>query len=293
MLKNTHSSRSFTAFLVTWAFAVLTVSGIVLYIVPQGRIAYWLHWSLFGLGKDGWGELHMLFGGIFIVAGALHLYFNWKPFKNYLAARVAGQLTLKRELLYSLLATLLIGTLSVLRLPPASWVFELNAYLKDGWSDAAASTPPFGHAEELSQAGFAKRQGIDLSAALQQLSQQGVSIGSPNDSLESIARANAITPASLYAVIKPLEQAAAPVSDTVVWSATLVEERFAGTGIGRKSLTEIAALLNLPLAQIQQRLALQGVAPEPQQSLRELAEARGSSPIDLMKQLLIDSQAPR
>ena len=38
MRKNKQSARSLTAFLVTWAFVVLTVTGIVLYVVPQGRI---------------------------------------------------------------------------------------------------------------------------------------------------------------------------------------------------------------------------------------------------------------
>ena len=52
MIKNKQSLRSLIAFLVTWAFAVLTVTGIVLYIVPQGRIAYWTHWSLAGLDKE-------------------------------------------------------------------------------------------------------------------------------------------------------------------------------------------------------------------------------------------------
>ena len=93
MLKNKQSTRSLTAFLVTWAFLILTVSGIVLYIVPQGRIAYWVHWSLLGLGKSDWANLHMVFGCLFIATGILHLYFNWKPFKKYLADRgtPAGQ----------------------------------------------------------------------------------------------------------------------------------------------------------------------------------------------------------
>ncbi len=56
MIKNKHSSRSLIAFMVTWSFAVLTVTGIVLYIVPQGRIAYWTLWSFLGLSKDQWGE---------------------------------------------------------------------------------------------------------------------------------------------------------------------------------------------------------------------------------------------
>ena len=97
MLKNKQSSRSLIAFIVTWAFVILTITGLVLYVVPQGRVAYWTHWSLLGLGKEQWGDVHMMFGGIFIITGIVHLYFNWKPFKKFLADRVKGKLQLKQE----------------------------------------------------------------------------------------------------------------------------------------------------------------------------------------------------
>ena len=67
MRKNKQSARSLTAFLVTGSFLVLTVTGIVLYVVPQGRVAYWVHWSLAGMEKDQWAWAHMIFGALFIV----------------------------------------------------------------------------------------------------------------------------------------------------------------------------------------------------------------------------------
>lgn len=47
-----HPARSSTSFLVTWSFLVLTITGFVLYVVPHGRVAYWIHWSLAGMEKD-------------------------------------------------------------------------------------------------------------------------------------------------------------------------------------------------------------------------------------------------
>jgi hypothetical protein len=46
--------------------------------------------------RDGWADAHILFGAVFIVGGALHLYFNWKPFMSYLAEHVNGHVSLKR-----------------------------------------------------------------------------------------------------------------------------------------------------------------------------------------------------
>ena len=71
MVSNKHTFRSITAFVVTWSFFVLTTTGIVLYIVPHGRVAYWTLWSLAGLEKDQWAGIHMTFGGVFIITGAI------------------------------------------------------------------------------------------------------------------------------------------------------------------------------------------------------------------------------
>jgi len=60
--------RPFVAFVVTFAFLITTITGIVLYIVPQGRIANWVDWHLLWLGKDQWADLHILLGLVFILA---------------------------------------------------------------------------------------------------------------------------------------------------------------------------------------------------------------------------------
>lgn len=118
MLSNEQPIRSLVSFLVAWSFLVLTVTGLVLYVVPQGRVAYWVHWSLAGLEKTQWGWVHMMFGGLFIVSGAAHLYFNWKPFSAFLAARIEGHLALKREVLIASAISVLLFVTSAWNLPP-------------------------------------------------------------------------------------------------------------------------------------------------------------------------------
>jgi len=34
-----------------------------------------------------WLHIHVLFGVIFMIAGVLHLFFNWRIFKHYLAGK--------------------------------------------------------------------------------------------------------------------------------------------------------------------------------------------------------------
>lgn len=176
MISNKQSSRAYTAFLVTWSFVVLTVTGLVLYVVPQGRVASWIHWSFGGLGRDGWSDVHILFGALFIATGILHLYFNWKPFKNYLAERVRGQLALKRELVTSTATTLVLVVLAILHVPPGSWLFDLNDAVKASWAQGPGNEPPFGHAEEAPLPTLAQRTGIDLPAGLAALRAAGLRV---------------------------------------------------------------------------------------------------------------------
>ncbi|PLX38499.1 MAG: hypothetical protein C0606_09890 [Hyphomicrobiales bacterium] len=286
MVRNKQGFRSLVAFLVTWAFVVLTVTGIVLYIVPQGRIAYWTHWVLAGLEKEEWAAVHMIFGGLFIATGVLHLYFNWKPFKKYLAERVKGHLEFSREVYLSLAITVALIALTVFNLPPASWVLDLNTIAKDAWVTKDLE-PPFGHAEEFSLAGLSKRMDIDVDKAMAALKEKGIAFAGPNESLEKIARANGITPKDIYAVMRVFEEQPAPVGDAALTGAD-VEARFAGKGVGRKSLAEVSVMTGVALETAIARLKANDIAAKAEDTMRGLAEANGTSPIDVMKVILID-----
>jgi hypothetical protein len=51
----------------------MLVSSIILYIVPQGRIAYWSGWTLLGLSKSQWGAIHTNLGFLMLVSGSFHI----------------------------------------------------------------------------------------------------------------------------------------------------------------------------------------------------------------------------
>jgi len=287
MKKNKQSSRSFTAFVVTWAFAILTITGIVLYIVPQGRIAYWTHWSLAGLGKEQWGDLHMIFGGVFIAAGILHLWFNWKPFKKYFADRAKGHFELKQEVITSLVFTVALFFMAIFSIPPVSYVFDLNDVIKDSWISSPDLEPPFGHAEEASLAGLAKRMDLDLEKSLLALEQAGIEVASPRDSLDRIARANHLRPVDVYAVIR-VHQLKQETIDLFSMSEVDIEEKYAGTGIGRKTLNEIADMTGLDATVISGRLAASGFEMGESENLRAVADRYEISPMDVLKTMLIE-----
>ena len=291
MRKNKQSSRSLIAFIVTWAFVILTITGLVLYVVPQGRVAYWTHWSLLGLGKEQWGDVHMMFGGIFIIAGIIHLYFNWKPFKKFLADRVKGQLQLKQEFVIAMTFSVVIVVMSIFHIPPVSWVFDLNQTLKDSWVTSPELEPPFGHAEEVSLAGISRRMGLDLEQGVRALKREGFSFNGPQDSLEKIALANNVTPMDVYAVIRRYEIKPDPVP---AFGMTIedVEARYAGTGLGRKTLADVCKSVQIGITNCVERLSVKGFKVASDEKLKQAAERYEINPIDVLKMLLVKDYKP-
>ncbi|PLY16713.1 MAG: hypothetical protein C0631_02925 [Sedimenticola sp.] len=291
MIKNKQSMRSFIAFVVTWAFLILTVTGIILYIVPQGRIAYWIDWQLLALDKTEWAQLHMIFGGLFIATGILHLYYNWKPFKKYLSERIAGHIRIKQELITSLLFTLLIIGASILYLPPVSWVFDLNETIKDSWITSPDLEPPFGHAEEVSLAALSRRSELDLQQAQEALRKNNISHNSAQDSLKSIALANNRTPKEIWQLIQHLKKPSETPVDKILTPLD-VESQYGGSGLGQKTFSTIAEVTHTDLSLALNRLKAAGIDCVAEDKLKATAENHSLTPIDLLKIILIPDYRP-
>ena len=76
--------RKITSLSALASFVLLTLTSVILYIVPPGRVAYWADWRLWGLSKTQWDNLHINLGVLFLVAVCFHVYFNWNPIVAYL-----------------------------------------------------------------------------------------------------------------------------------------------------------------------------------------------------------------
>ncbi|MBF0251886.1 MAG: DUF4405 domain-containing protein [Alphaproteobacteria bacterium] len=287
--KKSNTHRATVSLVTTWAFVISGVTGLVLFITPQGRVASWVDWELTGLTKDGWVEMHTIFSLLFLVIGVWHLILNWKPFKSYFANRVAEGLRISKALVGSLAVTAVFFALTLYQLPPVSWVFMLSGIVKDGWIASPEYEPPFGHAEELSLAGFSKRQFIDTDAAAEALRAAGFDVPDKRMTLRDIARRNATTPMALYRVIRPLERRPALQAR---YTPEGVEAEFAGMGLGQKTVTQLAEMLDMHATALQAKLAAAGIRTQPEHKLKALADDHGLKPIDILKIVLVDGYKP-
>jgi len=287
--KKKTSYRAMTSLVTTWSFVIATVTGVVLYIVPEGRVANWTIWELWGLTKGGWGDLHVIFSIVFVIVGVAHLAYNWKPFKKYMSERAAGHVHVSRTVYGSLTIAGVFFGLTLYNLPPTNWVMDLSSTFKSSWVKNPSYEPPFGHAEDVSIAGFTKRQGIDLDGAMLILRAEGIEIPTTNMALKDIAALNMITPMAIYEAIKPLEP---KVEIKAIYTPDEVEEQFAGKGVGRKTLAQLAEDLNIAPQKAIERLGARNITADGDMKIKDIAEDHGIEAIELVKMLLIDGYTP-
>ena len=193
--------RGFISLLTALSFLVMTVSGIILFIVPQGKIAAWLDWRMLGLTKTQWGDMHITTSLLFAVAGLWHTWLNWRALFSYFQDKISKTVTLKRELIIASGLTLFFTLGAVYKTPPLNYILDFNDDIKNYWIKTPEDEPPIAHAELLPLATFLHKEDIDLDQALASLKKQGIIVINPEQKLGEIARRNQTSPAAIFKLL--------------------------------------------------------------------------------------------
>ncbi|WP_456393742.1 DUF4405 domain-containing protein [Nitratifractor sp.] len=183
------------------SFLVMSYTGIILFICPHGRVAYWSDWHFLGLDKWQYGDLHTTSMVIFLLFGVWHIYYNWRPLVSYLRDKAHRIRFTKKEFLVALAinAVVVVGTLT--HLPPFKQYLEWGESIKDSWSKTLGE-PPYGHAEENTLKVLCQREGIDYAQAVKLLHAKGFRF-EESQSIMEIAKNNGVTPQKIYEAILP------------------------------------------------------------------------------------------
>lgn len=285
------NGRAFASLCAAVSFILLCFTGIILYLEPQGRVAYWIKWDLLTLEKDQWGNIHIYAGFLLLIAGGFHIYYNWKSLIKYLSGRIESALRYKRELAISCAVFIWIVVSGIWSLPPLSYVTDLGETIKNSWVTSPELEPPFGHAELVSLQTFCKKQRIPLDQAVLELRNAGFTVDSPQITLAQIAESKQTSGMGVYSVIKKLEAKPAAMRPGEKWTAEKVEETFAGTGLGNKTIRQIIQEMQLERAKVYQRLNSIDIEAKEGDTLKGLAERNNTTPMVLMTTILVeDSQ---
>jgi len=257
------------------SFVLMLLTSAVLYIAPQGRIAYWSDWRMLGLSKTDWGNIHINLGFLFLIAIGLHIYYNWKPLTAYLKNKAKQLKIFTPDFIAALVVVLFCAVGTYFLVPPFGWVMTLNDHFKAAAAQKYGE-PPYGHAELSSLKSFAKKLDLDLDKSLVLLKRAGYPAESAEMTLAQIARQNGATPQALYLAIVP---AAVPEDQAGERGVQLPADPPPGTG--NLTLAELSARYNLDLNTLLRQLEVQGIEAGADQTIKTIADAHQKGPVDI------------
>ncbi len=192
--------RGFTSLTLTFSFIMMTVTGLVLYGVPPGRVANWIDWRLLGMSKEQWGAMHTIFSFLFVIFSIIHIIYNWRTLLTYLKDRIRKSYTRKAELAASLILAVIVFAGTLYEIPPFSTTMGIGSSFKESW-DTGGKTAPAPHTELRSLEDVVSEFGLDLARILNRLDRHDIFVTSPALSLKDIAEENNISPDELYDIV--------------------------------------------------------------------------------------------
>jgi len=120
------------------SFIVMFVSGIVLFIKPEGSVARWIDWDFLFLSKSVWESVHTLFSFLFMLFAFIHIFrFHLLNIRNYLKIKNGYWL----ESFLAFLIGIFLFTGSASDSIPFSSLYQWGDKLSSGWSEQIDKEP--------------------------------------------------------------------------------------------------------------------------------------------------------
>jgi hypothetical protein len=167
------NTRSFTSLLLSFAFVIVFISGLVLWLSHSPQTL--------GIGKGAWKHAHIWASLLMSAATILHFVLNWSVYYGYLRQKATAGLTRKWELALALAITTAVVASAIL-LPSDDMMQRFMAM-------------------NLPQ--IAQMTGRSVDDIVAGLKKERINVHDPADSLREIAEHNKISPQALVGIIQP------------------------------------------------------------------------------------------
>jgi hypothetical protein len=249
------SWKAFISIGLFYSFLIIFFTGIILYLSPAGRIANWNNWKLLYLTKTNWQSIHTVFAFTFALLSIFHLFtINWKSFWSYLKNKSKQGLNKKREFYITSALTVLFFIGILYSVPPFSSIVNFGNNLKESW-ETNETAPPIPHAELLTLNELAEKlDSIPINKIVNKLEANKIRFNNVNETLAEISLMNNLSPVEIYQIITKKSPAGK-----------------AGSGMGRKTLEQIARENNLDINQIIKILQDNDIKAQKDQILKDIA----------------------
>ena len=251
-------------------FVIMFLSSGVLYFIPDRRVTDWSGWSFLGLDKQQWDNLHIVLGLFFLVFLVWHIYYNWKPIKNYLKEKKKLILFTKEfNLSLALVALFTVGTIGMYF--PFSFLVNVGNGIK-AINAHSEGTPPFGYAEEATLLDYAILTHVSPKKMSQRLKAKGI-VFHREQTLKEVASLNHMSPQALSLIIEEVPHKRSLPSDLPV-------------GIAHKKLQELANVYDIDLERFLAHLKRYHIHTTPQTTFKKIAKEHHLHPATLYNMLL-------
>jgi hypothetical protein len=268
------SLRKITSLTSLISFLMIMATFLVLYIVPQGRIANWADWRLMGLSKVQWTSIHINMGTLFLIAILFHIYFNWTPIVNYLKNKNKELTFMNKEFGISLIICVVFTLGTYLQLPPFSSYLGVSKSFKEQAAKKYGN-PPYGHAELSSLKFFTKKTDLDLDKSMALLNKAGIKFENEKETLVSIASKNNMSPQAVYNTILP-----AKIKSV---KAGLPDHH--PSGLGKMTLSDLCQQYDLNIKKVVTGLKQSGLNANKTITLKEIATAHNITPFEVYEKI--------
>jgi hypothetical protein len=213
--------RRIVSLIALLSFCVMAGTGVVMFLAPQSRVAYWNGWELFGLSKRDYDAIHSTFMLLFLTSIVWHTVLNWKFLVDYLKTSTRKLVVITPEFLLAMAicALFLVGT--VWRSIPFDQYLGIAGVAKTYWRETLGS-PPLAPADATPLGQFChgmadvdryasdRLVAIDCDQALSVLRQAGIHVDDLSQPMDDLAAANGTTPRAVSEIVMSV---ARPVSD--------------------------------------------------------------------------------
>lgn len=274
------SRRAFFSLLSAISFIGMVFTGVILFIVPPGRIANWSGWTILALTKHQWIGLHDWFSIIFVIAAGFHLYYNWKCFVSYFKSRITKAFALRAEWAAALIICLIAFAGTVIGVSPFSTLMEWNERIKQSY-DSPGRRGPIPHAELMTLGELAEKYtGVELETMLENIRQHGIEVESADTVLGELAEDSGITPAELYDIAMGRTGAGrgSGFGERSGGGGGYGGRQGGGSGFGRMTLQQYCEQAGLDVETAVGRLNDNGYKASPDMTMRAIADSAGVHP---------------
>lgn len=270
--------RAFVSLFTGFSFVMVVLSGIALYLSPQGRIANWSNWTFWRLTKHQWGNLHICFTVVFLVVSVLHIWLNRKPLLHYFAGKIQAGRQLRLEWVVALLLCAIVFWGSLNPFIPFSSLLNLNEQIKFSWP-APEDQPPVPHMELLTVEKVAEESDVNIEVFLENLRSQNIE-ASPSDVFGQIAEKVNLSPNELYQLaLKKTE------TDNEAQAGGQQSRGEKGGGFGKKTLSQVCEEMDLSPQEAIDILKAAGITASADETIRTIADNNNIHPSQI-RQLL-------